>query len=68
MLGMIIFMILAGYIVRRMMFRGMGGFAAPWLMGGLWHPWGMGWHGRRPPMDGMGPMGHGPGMGPRPRR
>lgn len=74
MLGMIVFMIIAGYLARRLMFWGMGGFFGPWSWGGLWRPWGMGWHDRRPPMGGMGPMGrgpgmgHGPGMGPGPRR
>ena len=62
MAGMIVLMIIAGYLVRRMMFWGMGGFFTPWYMGGFFHPWGMGWFGRRPPMGGMGPMDRGPHM------
>lgn len=70
MFGMIVFLLIAGYLARRMMFWSAGGFYSPWFMGGFLHPWGMGWHDRRPPMGGMGPMGRGPGMGhgPGPRR
>lgn len=69
MAGMIVLMIIAGYLARRMMFWGMGGFFTPWYMAGFFRPWGMGRFDRRPPLGGMGPMdrgphmGHGPGMG-----
>ena len=69
MLGFIILLLVASWILRRMFFRPwgggfFGGFPGMWFgpFGGFW--------GRRPPMGGpmggmgRGPMGHGPMGGP----